>query len=76
MTFEEAAREMLYQSHLSMRAASIKMNRSPSFLFTTLDKGSTPQLDTVCNLANVCGYRVALVPDTVDLPNGSIPLDC
>lgn len=76
MTFEEAAREMLYQARLSMRAASVKMDRSPSFLFTTLDKGSTPQLDTVCNLANVCGYRVALVPDTVDLPNGSIPLDC
>lgn len=75
MTFEEAAREMLYQSRLSMRAASIKMNRSPSFLFTTLDKGSTPQLDTVCNLANVCGYRVALIPNSEDLPGGAIVLD-
>ena len=76
MTFEEAAREMLYQSRLSMRAASIKMDRSPSFLFTTLDKGSTPQLDTVCNLARVCGYRVALVPDSVGIPGGAIQLDC
>lgn len=75
MTFGEAARGMLYQSRLSMRAASIKMDRSPSFLFTTLDKGSTPQLDTVCNLARVCGYRVALIPNSEDLPGGAIVLD-
>lgn len=75
MTFENAVREMLYQAHLSMRAASLNMNRSPSFLFTTLDKGSTPQLDTVCNLANVCGYRVALIPNSEDLPGGAIVLD-
>ncbi len=74
MTFENAVKEMLYQSHLSMRAASLNMNRSPSFLFTTLDKGSTPQLDTLQALARVCGYKVALVPDTVELPEGSITL--
>lgn len=74
MTFEEAAREMLYQSRLSMRAASIKMDRSPSFLGVTLDRGSSPMLETVQALARVCGYKVVLVPDTMELPTGSITL--
>ena len=70
----EAMRSMVARAGLSMRAASIEMGRSPTWLSTTLGRPGSSEAATVAELARVCGYSLALVPPA-DLPPSAIEID-
>lgn len=44
----------------SMSSISTKMGRSRNFIVVTIQKNSTPYLDTVSEVADVCGYDLLL----------------
>lgn len=70
-----AMREAWQRSGLTSRAVSEAMGRSPSWLSATLARPRTSEASTVAELADVCGYRLALVPGREALPPGSIVID-
>ena len=56
----------------SMYAISVAMNRVPSYLATTIGRGSTPTIATAAEIASHCGYYLALIPCQDELPIGSL----
>lgn len=58
------AKEALYfltsDSAISMRVASQRMGRTPSFLGTTRFNQRVPQVDTMAAIADVYGYDLLL----------------
>ncbi len=75
MDTNEVMRGMLAASGLSMRAASLALGRSASWLSNTLARPGGSEAATVAALAEVCGYRLALVPLAEDLPAGALVID-
>jgi len=45
---------------MSMRVASQKMGRHPTFLATLRQKGSVPRISTMAEIADVYGYDLLL----------------
>lgn len=71
----EVMREMAYRSGKSLRGASEEMGRSPTWLGSTIGKGSDSGAGTVAELGRVCGYDLAAVPTGHELPEGSMVID-
>lgn len=69
MDVNEAIRVMLYDTHTTMRRASLMMHRAPSYMGVTLSRPGDVGAGVVAECATACGYVLALVP------SGSIPDD-
>ena len=70
----EAMRALVARSGLSMRAASLEMGRSPTWLSTTVGREGSSEAAIVAELADVCGYSLVLVPSR-EVPQGAIVID-
>lgn len=71
----DVMREMAYRAGKSLRGASEEMGRSPTWLGTTVGRGSDSGAGTVAALGRVCGYDLAAVPTGRELPEGSMVID-
>ena len=70
----EAIRAMVERSGKSMRSASVDSGRSATWLGASMARGSALTLPVAADLARVCGYTLALVPDR-EVPPGAIVID-
>lgn len=68
----EALRFLTSDSAISMRVASMRMGRAPTFLATTRYYERIPQVDTMAKIADVYGYDL-LLRNRVD--GEEIPID-
>lgn len=58
-----------------MTELSKEMDRFPSYLSVFMSRRSVPGANTLAMVGKVCGYNLALVPDYLRLPDGSIVID-
>lgn len=56
----EAIRHMIDETGMTCRSLSALIGRSPTFVSTTLSKGSTPRADTLAAMADAMGYELVL----------------
>lgn len=66
---------MLNESGNSRSGISVKMGRSRNFLNSTIFNKSTPRVDTVVAVADLCGFDVVIVPHGSELPKEAIKVD-
>ena len=50
------------------------LGKSESYVSATASRGSVPRCDTMAEMAEACGYRLALVPKS-DVPPSAIAID-
>ena len=70
-------RRMLCMSGMRARNVSLAMGRFPTFISTSMHKGSYPRLDTLVKVAGICGYKVQLVRqgETITVEEGLIVIE-
>lgn len=56
MKTEQLIRHMCERSGQSLRAVSLKMGKSPTYLSALITQGSTPTVTTLAEIARACGY--------------------
>ena len=71
----DAIRRMLRDADLSPYEAAVRTGRSRTYVSNLLTRGSLPSSSRLATIVNACGYRLAIVPATADLPDGSIVID-
>ena len=78
MNTTEAARAIVRASGKSLRAISLDMNRSETYVSSAIGQAERMQADlnasTVASIAAACGYALALVP-VDELPEGAVVID-
>lgn len=62
MDSKEALKEAAKNAGMTLRSVSLAMGKSENLLASTLNRGSTPRVDTVAGALGVCGYALAAVP--------------
>ena len=60
MNIKQAIDTMCDASGTSQRTVSTEIGKSPTFIGTTLSKGSVPRIDTMAAIARACGFELAL----------------
>lgn len=71
----DAMRLAIERSGASPYALSKRAGRVPSYVSQLLRQGSKPTADTLAMIGDLCGYRLALVPDACELPGDAIIID-
>lgn len=78
MKTTDAMHAAIDASGMSSRAVSVKMGKSANYVSAVIassrNKGGGVYSATLANLADVCGYALALVP-VADLPDTAITVD-
>ncbi len=54
-------RFMSAQSGISISQAAISMGRARSFISTTVNRGTSPRVDTFAHICDVFGYKLQVV---------------
>lgn len=75
MTGFEALKRVCKNSGRTSYAIAKAIDRSPSFISQTLRQASKPTADTLALIAGACGYRLALIPKSEELPPDAIEID-
>ncbi len=70
MDAREAILKMCEISGKSQRAVSSEIGKAPTFLSSTLNKGSTPRVDTMAQVAAACGFVLTLRGHGVEIKLG------
>lgn len=60
MNTRDAIERMCELGEKSQRTVSKEIGRNPTFLGTTLSKGSIPRVDTMAAIAKACGFELLL----------------
>ena len=60
MNVKQAIDTMCDASGKSQRTVSTEIGKSPTFIGTTLSKGSVPRIDTMAAIARACGFELVL----------------
>lgn len=60
MNTRDAIERMCDLAGKSQRTISKEIGRNPTFLGTTLSKGSVPRVDTMAKIAETCGFELVL----------------
>lgn len=71
----EAIREMIKATGKSMNGVSVAIGRAGNFIYEITSKQYDSRAETLTAIAGECGYRLALVPDSEQLPSNSIAID-
>ncbi len=74
MDTNAAMREVVARAGLSHEGACALMGRSPSWLSATLARPGSSTASVLAELADVCGYTLALIPATL-MPDEAIVID-
>lgn len=60
MNVKQAIDKMCEEAGKSQRTVSKEIGRNPSFLSTSMSKGSVPRVDTMAAIARACGFELVL----------------
>ena len=60
MKTREAIEKMCELSGKSQRAVSSEIGKAPTFIGSSLHKGSIPRVDTMAAIARSCGFELVL----------------
>lgn len=60
MDSKQAIEKMCGVAGKSQRTVSSEIGRNPTFIGTTLSKGSVPRVDTMAKIAEACGFELVL----------------
>lgn len=74
MDTNEALRQVISSSGLSMRSISESLGKSPTWLGSTLGRDGSSRAATVADVASVCGWSLALV-QAGEEPRGALVID-
>lgn len=74
MDSSKAMKTMVERCGKSARAVSTEAGRTPDYLGSIFYRGSSPTLATAAQIADVCGYSVALTPKA-DVPPSALVID-
>ena len=61
MDSSEVLRYVVNHSGKSQRAISIELGKVPTYISSTFTQRSIPTIETMANIANVCGYDLVLI---------------
>lgn len=70
MNVKQAIEVMCERSGKSQRAVSSEIGKAPTFVGTTLSKGSVPRVDTMAAIARACGFELVLRGHGVEIALG------
>ena len=70
MNVKQAIDKMCEEAGKSQRTVSKEIGRNPSFLSTSMSKGSVPRVDTMVKIAGACGFELVLRGHGVEIPLG------
>lgn len=70
MNVKQAIDKMCEEAGKSQRTVSKEIGRNPSFLSTSMSKGSVPRVDTMAAIARACGFELVLRGHGVEIPLG------
>lgn len=74
----DAVKQITDKSPMSQRAISAAMGHAPTWLSSTFvhdDGRRDMHVGTLSQVASICGYVLALVPDAAQLPDGAMVID-
>lgn len=74
MNTKEVIENASQKAGKSYKTISNEINRSNNFLSNTLGRGSTPQADTLANVLDACGYKLAAIPAD-EVPASALVID-
>lgn len=74
MECKEALKTAAKNADMTLRSVSLAMGKSENLLASTLNRGSTPRVDTVAEALAVCGYALAAVP-LASVPPDALVID-
>jgi DNA-binding phage protein len=60
MDSRQAIEAMCEMAGKSQRTVSTEIGRNPTFIGTTISKGSIPRVDTMAKIAEACGFELVL----------------
>ena len=60
MNTRDAIAKMCEISGKSQRSVSSEIGKAPTFISSTLNKGSVPRIDTMAKIAEACGFELVL----------------
>jgi len=60
MDAKDTLRHVVSHSGKSAKQVSLEMGLSQNFVTNTIQRGSTPRLDTFARIAAACGYEVVI----------------
>ena len=60
MNTKEAIEKMCEMAGKSQRTVSKEIGRAPTFVGSSLHKGSVPRVDTMAAIARACGFELVL----------------
>ncbi len=61
MNADNTIRFMMAQSGIPAAQASVRLGRSNSFISSTINRGTTPRVDTFAKICDVFGYDLQVV---------------
>lgn len=70
MNVKQAIDKMCEEAGKSQRTVSKEIGRNPSFLSTSMSKGSVPRVDTMAAIARACGFELVLRGHGVEISLG------
>ena len=70
MNVKQAIDKMCEEAGKSQRTVSKEIGRNPSFLSTSMSKGSVPRVDTMAAIARACGFELVLRGHGVEIALG------
>lgn len=74
MNVEQAIRTAAKIAGKSLNSVSRDVGKNDNYLSVTFGRGSVPKSDTLAQLADTCGYSLALVPSS-HVPPDAIVID-
>lgn len=69
-----AVRQLADSSGRSRRALSVELGKTPNYLSSLIGQGCSPTTETLAQLCNALGYRLAIVKAD-SLPDDSMIID-
>ena len=75
MNTQNAIRETMRLSGHGQMKTSKLLGKNNNYVAGILVRGSTPRADTLAKIAKVNGFNLALLPDSLPLPDGAILID-
>lgn len=74
MNAYETVRESAKVAGISTNSIGRALGKTSSYVASGATRGSTPKADTLAAMLNVCGYKLAAIPES-DVPGSALVID-
>lgn len=70
----EAVKQAAAQADMPTTHIGRAMGKRDNYVAAVASRGSTPQADTLAAMLDVCGYKLAAIPE-IDVPESALVID-